>query len=133
MSDREELVKQFSDVTGVSEDRAKFYLEAANGELQVSLLRVAITKESLSFKNITWNFVSYRLPCPVFTRVITKASSLHLLFWMMMIQTTTTYPWIRCIFLVRMPNQKLRKPLHRPSEYHVNSEFCSCIPNNLIV
>lgn len=37
MSDREELVKQFSDVTGVSEDRAKFYLEAANGELQVAL------------------------------------------------------------------------------------------------
>lgn len=37
MSGREELVKQFSDVTGVSEDRAKFYLDAANGELQVAL------------------------------------------------------------------------------------------------
>lgn len=37
MADREELVKQFSDVTGATEDRAKFYLEAANGELQVAL------------------------------------------------------------------------------------------------
>ncbi|XP_062543587.1 NSFL1 cofactor p47 [Armigeres subalbatus] len=37
MSEREELIKQFSDVTGVAEDRAKFYLEAANGELQVAL------------------------------------------------------------------------------------------------
>lgn len=37
MADREELIKQFSDVTGVAEDRAKFYLEAANGELQVAL------------------------------------------------------------------------------------------------
>lgn len=37
MSEREDLVKQFSDVTGVAEDRAKFYLEAANGELQVAL------------------------------------------------------------------------------------------------
>lgn len=36
MADREELIKQFSDVTGVAEDRAKFFLEAANGELQVS-------------------------------------------------------------------------------------------------
>ncbi|KXJ75261.1 hypothetical protein RP20_CCG012059 [Aedes albopictus] len=37
MADREELIKQFSDVTGVAEDRAKFFLEAANGELQVAL------------------------------------------------------------------------------------------------
>lgn len=37
MSDNEELVKKFADVTGVSEDRAKFYLDAANGELQVAL------------------------------------------------------------------------------------------------
>ncbi|XP_058831871.1 NSFL1 cofactor p47 [Topomyia yanbarensis] len=37
MSNNEELAKKFSDVTGVSEDRAKFYLEAANGELQVAL------------------------------------------------------------------------------------------------
>lgn len=63
MSDREELVKQFSDVTGVSEDRAKFYLEAANGELQVSLLRVAITKEFLSFKILRG--ISFPIGCPV--------------------------------------------------------------------
>lgn len=37
MSDNEELVKKFADVTGVSEDRAKFYLDAANGELQVGI------------------------------------------------------------------------------------------------
>ncbi|XP_058463850.1 NSFL1 cofactor p47 [Malaya genurostris] len=37
MSNNEDLIKKFSDVTGVSEDRAKFYLEAANGELQVAL------------------------------------------------------------------------------------------------
>lgn len=37
MSDNEEQVKKFADVTGVSEDRAKFYLDAANGELQVAL------------------------------------------------------------------------------------------------
>lgn len=37
MSDNEELVKKFADVTGVSEERAKFYLDAANGELQVAL------------------------------------------------------------------------------------------------
>lgn len=36
MADKD-LIKQFSDVTGVAEDRAKFYLEAANGELQVAL------------------------------------------------------------------------------------------------
>lgn len=37
MSSNEEQVKKFADVTGVSEDRAKFYLDAANGELQVAL------------------------------------------------------------------------------------------------
>ncbi|XP_053685562.1 NSFL1 cofactor p47 [Sabethes cyaneus] len=37
MSSNEDLVKKFADVTGVSEDRAKFYLEAANQELQVAL------------------------------------------------------------------------------------------------
>lgn len=37
MSDNEELVRKFIAVTEVSEDRAKFYLDAANGELQVAL------------------------------------------------------------------------------------------------
>lgn len=37
MSNNEDLVKKFADVTGVSEERAKFYLEAANQELQVAL------------------------------------------------------------------------------------------------
>ncbi|XP_055624536.1 NSFL1 cofactor p47 [Toxorhynchites rutilus septentrionalis] len=37
MSNNEEQIKKFADVTGVSEDRAKFYLDAANGELQVAL------------------------------------------------------------------------------------------------
>lgn len=34
--DQEEMVTQFSDVTGVTEERAKFYLEAANWTLQVN-------------------------------------------------------------------------------------------------
>lgn len=34
--DQEEMVSQFSDVTGVPADRAKFYLESANWTLQVS-------------------------------------------------------------------------------------------------
>lgn len=36
--DQDEMVTQFSDVTGVTSDRAKFYLEAANWTLQVRLL-----------------------------------------------------------------------------------------------
>lgn len=35
--DQEEMVTQFSDVTGVAADRAKFYLEAANWTLQVRI------------------------------------------------------------------------------------------------
>lgn len=36
--DQEEMVTQFSDVTGIAADRAKFYLEAANWTLQVRFL-----------------------------------------------------------------------------------------------
>lgn len=60
MADREELIKQFSDVTGVAEDRAKFFLEAANGELQVSgKSRAGITKGIVicdAIVRITWCF-----------------------------------------------------------------------------
>lgn len=38
--DQDEMVTQFSDVTGVPADRAKFYLEAANWTLQVRLLAI---------------------------------------------------------------------------------------------
>lgn len=34
-SDRKELIAQFKDVTGVSDDRAQFYLESTNWTLQV--------------------------------------------------------------------------------------------------
>jgi len=35
MSDHNELITKFTDVTGVTEDRAKFYLESSNYGLQV--------------------------------------------------------------------------------------------------
>ncbi|XP_055686172.1 NSFL1 cofactor p47 [Lutzomyia longipalpis] len=37
MSDQEELISQFKDVTGVSEEQARFHLEAANWTLQIAL------------------------------------------------------------------------------------------------
>ncbi|XP_055607595.1 NSFL1 cofactor p47 [Uranotaenia lowii] len=37
MSSSESKEKMFADVTGATEDRAKFYLDAANGDLQVAL------------------------------------------------------------------------------------------------
>lgn len=37
-SDRQELITQFTDVTGVSADRAQFYLESANWTLQVHII-----------------------------------------------------------------------------------------------
>lgn len=35
-NEREEMINQFTDVTGVTTDRARFYLEAANWTLQAS-------------------------------------------------------------------------------------------------
>ncbi|XP_053677424.1 NSFL1 cofactor p47 [Anopheles nili] len=37
MSSNNEQVKEFAQITGVSEERAEFFLDAANGELQVAL------------------------------------------------------------------------------------------------
>lgn len=37
MSSNNEQVKQFAQITGASEERAKFFVDAANGELQVAL------------------------------------------------------------------------------------------------
>uniref|UniRef100_A0A182N810 Uncharacterized protein n=1 Tax=Anopheles dirus TaxID=7168 RepID=A0A182N810_9DIPT len=37
MSSNNDQVKQFAQITGASEERAKFYVDAANGELQVAL------------------------------------------------------------------------------------------------
>uniref|UniRef100_U5EYU9 Putative nsfl1 cofactor p47 n=1 Tax=Corethrella appendiculata TaxID=1370023 RepID=U5EYU9_9DIPT len=37
MADHEQVVKEFCDITGLPEDRAKFYLESANFELQLAL------------------------------------------------------------------------------------------------
>lgn len=36
MSDNEALVTQFMDVTGVNRERAEFYMESANFQLQVN-------------------------------------------------------------------------------------------------
>ena len=36
MSDNEALIAQFMDVTGVNRERAEFYLESANFQLQVT-------------------------------------------------------------------------------------------------
>jgi UBA-like domain len=36
MSEHEEMITQFCDVTSIEVDRAKFYLEASNWELAVS-------------------------------------------------------------------------------------------------
>lgn len=37
MADQEDLINQFVDITGVTTDRAKFYLEAANFTLEVCM------------------------------------------------------------------------------------------------
>lgn len=36
MSDNEALISQFMDVTGVNRERAQFYIESANSDLQVN-------------------------------------------------------------------------------------------------
>lgn len=36
--DRDEMVVQFSDVTGVQADRSRFYLESADWKLQVTIV-----------------------------------------------------------------------------------------------
>jgi UBX domain-containing protein 1 len=36
MADRDELLSQFTDVTGTDADRAKFYLESSAWQLEVS-------------------------------------------------------------------------------------------------
>jgi hypothetical protein len=42
MSDNDALITQFMDVTGVNRERASFYLESANFQLEVSFLGYSI-------------------------------------------------------------------------------------------
>lgn len=42
-ADQDEMIVQFSDVTGVRADRARFYLESANWTLQVHTRKQMLT------------------------------------------------------------------------------------------
>lgn len=47
-NEEEELIKHFVDVTGVSEERAKFYIESSNSNLEVNFcfyrLKMSLTQ-----------------------------------------------------------------------------------------
>jgi len=49
--DNQALIKQFRDVTGESEERAQFFLEAAGWNLQVGGLHFDLTHIEISFNN----------------------------------------------------------------------------------
>ena len=66
-SNRDEILSDFTAVTGVAEDRAKFYLESANWNLQVTI-----------------NVLEYVSACPI------KCKSVRIYFLLAVIQTNQT-------------------------------------------
>lgn len=73
MSDQEELISQFKDITGVSEEQARFHLEAANWTLQVSFCTLRLDQPDSALFQFFFEFfwISCRLLLPVTMRVTT--------------------------------------------------------------
>lgn len=66
---RSEIIAKFASVTGVDEERAKFYLESSNWNLDVSISPISM---SINFckRHFSYRFFARRLVLPVTTMIM---------------------------------------------------------------